>query len=223
MAYFEKIKSLFSTTLSTSISTGTSETITLASVTDLPTDTEITLTFDRIATDGVTLTPTKMERIKGTITGSNLVSYTRGVEGTEQAHSAGCIVEVIFSAGTWNSAVDGILLEHNQTGTHKPTDWVSATDAATITFNLLLGTKQKVTLGGDRTLALSNVIAGHIFVLKLIQPAGGGKTVTWFSGISWPGNTAPTLSTTAAHWDEFIFINTGAGTYDGFVLGMDLQ
>lgn len=118
MAYFAKQKSLFSTTLSTTISTGTSETITLASVSGLPTDAEITLTFERVSTDGTTETPTKMERIRGTIVGSNLTSYTRAVEGTEQAHSAGCIIEYIPNGTDWNNMVDGILIEHDQSGNH---------------------------------------------------------------------------------------------------------
>lgn len=118
--YFAKQRSLFSTTVTTSVdASGTSGTITLASVVGLPTDTEITLTFERVATDGVTKTPTKMERIRGTIVGSNLTSYTRAVEGIEQAHSSGSIVEYIPNAADWNNMVDGILVEHNQTGTHK--------------------------------------------------------------------------------------------------------
>lgn len=117
--YFRKYKSLHSTTLSTSISTGTSETITFASVSNVPTDTEVTVTIDRVDSAG-TATATKMERITGTISGSNLTSYTRGVDySTEQAHSAGAVVEMVWNAADWNQAVDGLLIEHNQTGTHK--------------------------------------------------------------------------------------------------------
>lgn len=221
-AYFAKQRSLFSTTVTTNIgASGTGDTITLASVTGLPTDAEITLTFERLATDGTTLTPLKMERIRGTIVGSNLTSFTRAVEGTEQAHSSGAIVEYIPNAADWNNQVAGILVEHNQNGTHKPTDWISASDGATVTFALASGTKQKVTLGGNRTLALSGVTAGHVFILKLIQDATGSRTVTWFAGISWPDDTAPTLTTTAGAADIFGFIQTGTNTYNGFILGQN--
>src|SRR3990167_9006994 len=116
---FRKAKSLFSTTLNTGIGTGTVDTITPNSVTGLPTDTETTLTFDRVDSAG-TATPTKMERITGTISGGNLTSYTRGVDGsTEQAHSAGAVIEYIWSADDLNDMVDGILEEHNQSGGHK--------------------------------------------------------------------------------------------------------
>lgn len=115
-----KYKSLYSSTCNT-FSTGEGVTITPASVTGLPTDTEITLTFDRVDSSG-TKTPSKMERIRGTITGGNFVisSGGRAVEGTEQVHTSP-VVEMIWNADDWNDAVDHILTEHNQDGTHKDT------------------------------------------------------------------------------------------------------
>ena len=98
--------------------------------------------------------------------------------------------------------------------------WVTETDGATVTFDLSAGNKQRVTLGGNRTLALSNVLAGHVFVLSLIQGATGSRTVTFFTTIKWAGGTAPTLTTTATKADVFGFIQTSAGNYYGFVVGL---
>lgn len=115
----KKYKSLYSSTLSTGISTGTSDTITPASVVGLPTDTAVTLTIDRVDSSGVA-TPSKMERITGVISGGNLTSYVRGIDGTtEQAHSAGAVIEMILNADDWNDMVDWGIVEHNQDGTHK--------------------------------------------------------------------------------------------------------
>ena len=100
--------------------------------------------------------------------------------------------------------------------------WVTASDAATVTFDLSAGPKQVVTLGGNRVLALSNVLSGHAFVLKLTQDETGSRTVTWFSTINWPGAVAPTLTTTLNKSDVFGFIQTGTNTYDGFIVGMNL-
>ena len=115
-----KYKSLYSSTTNT-FSTGEAVTITPASVVGLPTDTEITLTFDRVDGSG-TKTPDKMERIRGTITGGNFVisSGGRAVEGTEQVHTSP-VVEMIWNADDWNDTVDHILTEHNQDGTHLTT------------------------------------------------------------------------------------------------------
>ena len=130
---FKKGESLFSTTLSSGISTGTGETITLASVSGLPTDTELTITINRVDANG-TETPTKMERITGTISGSTLTSYTRGTDGsTEQAHSAGSVIEYIFNSQDLNDVVDGILVEHGQDGTHDDTKVALLAGAQTVT------------------------------------------------------------------------------------------
>lgn len=100
--------------------------------------------------------------------------------------------------------------------------WVDESDAATITFDLDAGNKQKVTLGDNRTLALSNVQDGHVFLLRLLQDGTGSRTVTWFSTIKWAGGSAPDLTTTADKADVFGFIQTSSGNYDGFVVGQDI-
>jgi hypothetical protein len=112
MDYFRKAKSLYSSTTN-SFSTGEGETITPASVAGLPTDTEIVLTFDREVTG-------KIERILGTITGSNFVvsSGGRGYDGTtEQAHTSPT-VEYIWNAADVNDRVTGWLVGHTQAGLH---------------------------------------------------------------------------------------------------------
>jgi len=59
------------------------------------------------------------------------------------------------------------------------------TDGATITFNKNTSTDHSVTLGGNRTLALSNMAAGDKITLRLQQDGTGSRTVTWFSTIRW--------------------------------------
>jgi len=98
----------------------------------------------------------------------------------------------------------------------------TATDGATVTFNLNEASVQTVTLGGNRTLALSNVSVGQIFCIRLVQDGGGSRTVTWWSTIKWPYNVTPTLTTTGGKTDVFVFICTGSGTYDGFTVGLSL-
>lgn len=133
----KKYKSLFSTTLSTGIGTGTSDTITPATVTGLPTDTAITLTIDRVDASG-TATPSKMERIKGVVSSGNIINYVRAVDGTtEQAHTAGAVVEMVWNADDWNDLVDWGLVEHSQLGVHDKTKVVDLTTAQTLTNKTL--------------------------------------------------------------------------------------
>jgi hypothetical protein len=100
----------------------------------------------------------------------------------------------------------------------------TATDGATVTFDLGNGgyRKHKVTLGGNRTLAISNGIVGQVFIIDLIQDATGSRTVTWFSTIKWADGTVPTLTTTANKIDTFGFIVTSANNYQGYIIGQNL-
>lgn len=98
------------------------------------------------------------------------------------------------------------------------------TDGATVTFDMSLTTKSNirtVTLGGDRTLALSNVSIGQVFIIQLKQDSTGGRTVTWFETITWSGGSAPSLTTTGDKTDVFGFICTDTGKYQGYILGMN--
>jgi hypothetical protein len=101
-------------------------------------------------------------------------------------------------------------------------DWITDTDGATVTFNMSASNRHLVVLGGNRTLAVSNVSIGQVFIIKLKQDGTGTRTVTWFSGISWPAAVVPTLTTTLNKADFFIFICTALNAYDGFTVGMNL-
>lgn len=96
------------------------------------------------------------------------------------------------------------------------------TDGATVTFNMDEANLHEVTLGGNRTLAVSNVDKGQRFIIRLIQDGTGSRTVTWFAGINWPGGLVPSLTETQNKTDVFSFICTDLNTYDGFVVGYNL-
>lgn len=97
-------------------------TVPLSSATNLPTDTGVTVVIDRVDSNG-TSTPSLEETVVGVVSGSNLVSCVRGVEGTAQAHSAGAVVEVLVTSDGYNDIVDGILVNHGQDGLHSATDF----------------------------------------------------------------------------------------------------
>ena len=90
---------------------------------------------------------------------------------------------------------------------------VTDVDGATITFDLSVSVNHTVTLGGNRTLALSNPSIGQEFMIVLLQDGSGSRTVTWFGGIKWSGASVPTLTTTAAKYDAFGFLTLASGVY----------
>jgi len=80
-----------------------------------------------------------------------------------------------------------------------------------------------VTLGDNRTLAVSNVDVGQKFLVRLQQDSTGSRTVTWWGNIQWAeGGTEPTLTTTADKADLFGFLSPSGGYYDGFVVGQNI-
>ena len=99
----------------------------------------------------------------------------------------------------------------------------SNTDGTTVTFDLDVANVHTVTLGGNRTFAISNETAGQKFIIRVLQDGTGSRLVsTWFSTIKWAGGSAPTLTTTASKADVFGFLVTGTDTYDGFVVGQNI-
>jgi hypothetical protein len=65
------------------------------------------------------------------------------------------------------------------------------------------------TINGASTFTVSSVPAtrSYSFTLELTHTSGA---ITWFSGVEWPGGTAPTLTTGKTHL--FMFITDDGGT-----------
>ena len=93
-------------------------------------------------------------------------------------------------------------------------------DGATITFDMDQSNNYTAELGGNRTLAVSNVDAGQKFTIRLTQDATGSREPTWWSGITWltSDGSEPTLKTGSGEIDYFGFISTSGGYYEGFHL-----
>jgi len=82
----------------------------------------------------------------------------------------------------------------------------SLTDASTITWDAQAMPITKVTLTDNRILAApTNGAAGQFISLLIIQDATGSRTLTWNAVFEFPSETAPTLTTTAALADLFVF------------------
>lgn len=130
---WRKVQRNFSTTLASTLAQSAT-TAALASTTGLPTDTAVSITINRVDANG-TATPASEEVITGVVSGSNVQNLLRGAEGTtDQEHSAGSVVEMVWTETVWNDAVDGFLVEHKQAGTHGAitADSIVIADAGTL-------------------------------------------------------------------------------------------
>jgi hypothetical protein len=87
------------------------------------------------------------------------------------------------------------------------------TDGSTVAWDVIASPVAKVTLGGNRTIAApsgTSPAAGQFVALTVIQDGTGSRTLTWNAVYEFKDDTAPTLTTTAAKGDLFVFKYNGS-------------
>ena len=89
------------------------------------------------------------------------------------------------------------------------------TDGATVTFSATAGVSARVTLGGNRTLSITNMNNGMYLTLVVIQDGTGGRTLTLPAGtrVVNGGAGAVTLSSAANARDILTFFEIGDVIY----------
>lgn len=92
-------------------------------------------------------------------------------------------------------------------------DYQTLVDGATISWDLSNGNAQ-VTLGGDRTLANpTNMTAGALYWLRVIQDGTGGREISWGTAYRFPQGLMPTLTPYADAEDVLLFACDGTNMY----------
>ena len=95
------------------------------------------------------------------------------------------------------------------------------TYAATITPDFNDSNNHSCTLTGNVTVgAPTNMEAGDFIELELIQDATGGRTPTWFSGITWLSPDY-TINPDSNKHSVYVFEKTGEATYNGYLAGKE--
>jgi hypothetical protein len=107
----------------------------------------------------------------------------------------------------------------NPTVTNYVETLYSANTSTAITVDLTNGTVQNLTLTGNATITMPTAVAGKSFIIILSQDATGSRTVTW-STVSWPGATAPTVTSTASKKDIYSFFSNGTSWF-GTTIGQN--
>lgn len=93
--------------------------------------------------------------------------------------------------------------------------------SGTTTLNWGTTNKHKVTLtGSSATIAHTGQTAGQTLLLQVAQDGTGSRTVSW-SGVTWAGGVAPTLTTTASKIDLIGFFYNGSATI-GFIVAQNI-
>jgi hypothetical protein len=104
------------------------------------------------------------------------------------------------------------------TGLREKSTAVSASD-----IDLSAGNYFTKTISGATTFTVSNVASsGDVAAFVLVLTDGGAYTVTYFSGVTFAGGTAPTLTASGVDILAFFTINGGT-TWRGLVLALDIK
>lgn len=123
------------------------------------------------------------------------------MEGSLTAYSGTSMtVSVDRTAGT-GSHSDWALSLAGEVGSSSATTWDTLTDGATITWTAdasRTSQQAKVTLAGNRTLAISGAADGMTFRLRVTQDGTGGRTLTLPAGSKVAGGGAGVVTLSAA-------------------------
>ena len=94
----------------------------------------------------------------------------------------------------------------------------SLTSGTSIAWNANTAQVAYLSLAHNGTMANpTNHKAGGVYIMRVTQSASP-KTLAWSTGYKWPGNTAPTMTSTASAVDIFTFTSDGTymyGSYSG--------
>jgi hypothetical protein len=83
---------------------------------------------------------------------------------------------------------------------------ITLTDAASVSWNMASGYDFQLTLAGNRNLLNpTNTTVGKRGRIRVIQDATGSRTLAFGSAYVFAGGTAPTLTTTASHYDVLYY------------------
>lgn len=175
------------------------------------------MAYGTLAVDYITYTSNSADAsitISGLVNGSfPAISTTGTISGVTITGTSGNFVRVSGGSGLFTTGVTTVL-GAGQTSPITTVD-VSGAYAANVNavsdFNIdcSSGNYFTKTVSSGATFTVSNIPSGRVygFTLEVTHTSG---TITWFSGVKWPNDTAPTLSTGRTHLFMFVTDDNGA-------------
>lgn len=117
--------------------------------------------------------------------------------------------------GNTTTSFGNVTLTNTQINNYTEGVVVIGNSSTTQTLSLSNGTVQTVTLTANCTFTMPTVTAGKSFMLFL--NTGAGNLTATFTGVKFPSNTAPTITTTASRTDIITFAADGSTWYGSAV------
>lgn len=117
--------------------------------------------------------------------------------------------------GNTTTSLGNVTLTNTQVNNYTEGVVAIGNSSTTQTLSLVNGTFQTVTLTANCTFTMPTVTAGKSFMLFL--NTGAGNLTATFTGVKFPSNTAPTITTTASRTDIITFAADGSSWYGSAV------
>ncbi len=117
--------------------------------------------------------------------------------------------------GNTTTSLGNVTLTNTQVNNYTEGVVAIGNSSTTQTLSLANGTFQTVTLTANCTFTMPTVTAGKSFMLFL--NTGAGNLTATFTGVKFPSNTAPTITTTASRTDIITFAADGSSWYGSAV------
>jgi len=112
-----------------------------------------------------------------------------------------------------NLSVSGNITGNTVMTTITEATVTNGSSGSTFTLSLANGTFQTITWTANCTVTMPAVGSGKSFTLLANTGTPGPYITTTFTGVRWPGGTAPTITATANKADVFSFISDGVYWY----------
>jgi len=140
--------------------------------------------------------------------GAGIANSTGSAWGTSYTTSgSGTVVALNNTPTLTNPTVTNYVETLQAVGTVGSTSTLALTNGTVLTATLTAST--------PCTFTMPTATAGKSFILKLIQASSGMTTAT-FTGVKFPGGTAPTITATASAVDILSFVSDGTNWYGTF-------
>jgi len=169
--------------------------------------------------DGVTSTTAELNILDGVTSTAAELNILDGVTATTAELNYLDLATLGSTAASKVVSADANNVVRFTGGIHEEAVTVTSSSNAT-TVNLRDGTNFLHTLTENTTFTFSNPpTEACIWTLKIVQDSSA-RTITWPNTVDWPAATAPTLTSSNAGVDVFVFLTNDGGTiWYGFTAG----
>ena len=133
------------------------------------------------------------------------------------ANSSVTLGNTVVSLGSTATSLGNLTTANVTVTNYIETLQAVGTVGASSTLSLATGTVLTATLTASTpcTFTMPTAVAGKSFILILTQAASGMTTAT-FTGVKYPGGTAPTITATASAVDILSFVSNGTNWYGNY-------